>query len=161
MQGDPCPHAMTRLPVHRDGSRPLDRPARLLGMAAAVGCWAWVALASAGPSPNGARLLQLREPIEAADARLRRQGWQPELEPPAESFDRELSGNELGSLRACSGTGLGYCRYDYRRGSNRLQVITVPDSNGDGQVVRWTLGAAGGPWGLCQSAPTAPLQACP
>jgi hypothetical protein len=134
---------------------------RLLGVATALGCWAWVALALAGPSPTGARLLQLREPIEAADARLRRQGWQPELDPPAESFDRELSGNALSSLRACSGTGLGYCRYDYRRGSERLQVITVPDSNGDGQVVRWSLGATGGPWGLCQRSPSSALQPCP
>ena len=120
-----------------------------------------VLLALTAPIPNGGQLLRVREPIEAADARLRRLGWQPEQDPPAESFDRELSGNALSSLRACSGTGLGYCRYDYRRGRDRLQVITVPDSNGDGQVVRWSLGPTGKTWGLCQPAPLAPLQPCP
>jgi hypothetical protein len=123
----------------------MTRQVLALGLSAALGCGAWLALA--GPFPGSRAeeppLLNKLEPIEAADARLRRQGWQPISEPPAESFDRELSGNSLSSLRACSGTGAGYCRYDYRRQGQRLEVITVPNRDGDGQVVRWILEAAG------------------
>jgi hypothetical protein len=132
---------------------------RLLAIAAAGGLSAL--LASSGQAQPPATLLTVREPIETADQRLQQQGWQPISTPPAESFDRELSGNGLISLRACSGTGMGYCRYDYRRGGEQLEVITVPSNDGDGQVVRWSLGSSGGPWGLCQSAPFAPLQPCP
>ena len=126
--------------------RPLAIAAAIVGIAAAG--WLPSLLASSG---------QAQPPA----TRLQQQGWQPISTPPAESFDRELSGNGLISLRACSGTGMGYCRYDYRRGQEQLEVITVPSSDGDGQVVRWSLGSGGGPWGLCQSAPFAPLQPCP
>lgn len=81
--------------------------------------------------------LQTNQPIEHADRLLRGQGWQPDGDPQVDSFDRELSGNGLGSLRSCSGTGAGFCRYDYRRGSEQLQVITVPSRDGDGQVHHW------------------------
>jgi hypothetical protein len=129
-----------------------------VGIAAAGGLPAL--LASSGQAQPPATLLSVREPIEAADQRLQQQGWRPISTPPAESFDRELSGNGLISLRACSGTGMGYCRYDYRRGDHQLEVITVPSSDGDGQVVRWSLGSGGGPWGLCQTVPLAPLLPC-
>jgi hypothetical protein len=139
--------------------RPLAIAAAIVGIAAAG--WLPSLLASSGQAQPPATLLTVREPIETADHRLQQQGWQPISTPPAESFDRELSGNGLISLRACSGTGMGYCRYDYRRGQEQLEVITVPSSDGDGQVVRWSLGSGEGPWGLCQSAPFAPLQPCP
>jgi hypothetical protein len=138
--------------------RPLAIAAAAVGIAAAGGLPAL--LASSGQAQAPTTLLTVREPIEAADQRLQQQGWRPISTPPAESFDRELSGNGLISLRACSGTGMGYCRYDYRRGDNQLEVITVPSSDGDGQVVRWSLGSGGGPWGLCQTAPLAPLLPC-
>ena len=81
--------------------------------------------------------LQTQQPIESADRLLRSQGWQPNGDPQLDSFDRELSGNGLASLRSCSGTGVGFCRYDYRRGSEQLEVITVPSSDGDGLVHHW------------------------
>jgi hypothetical protein len=88
-----------------------------------------------GPAPT----LQLQEPIETADQRLRQQGWQPDGDPGLETFDRELAGNALTSLRSCSGTGSGFCRYDYHRGRQQLSVITVPNANGDGLVHHWQL----------------------
>ena len=78
-------------------------------------------------------------PIERADRTLRDQGWQPDGDPSLDSFDRELSGNGLASLRSCSGTGAGFCRYDYRRGRQQLEVITVPSADGDGLVHHWQL----------------------
>ena len=83
--------------------------------------------------------LQTSQPIETADRLLRSQGWKPDGAPDLDSFDRELSGNGLSSLRSCSGTGAGFCRYDYQRGSERLEVITVPSRDGDGLVHHWQL----------------------
>jgi len=87
------------------------------------------------PTPT----LTLQEPIERVDQRLRQQGWRPNGDPALASFDRELAGNDLASLRSCAGTGAGFCRYDYRRGRERLNVITVPNRNGDGVVHHWQL----------------------
>lgn len=84
-------------------------------------------------------VLTIQELIQHLDQRLRRQGWQPDGDALLESFDRELAGNDLTSLRSCSGTGAGYCRYDYRRGRQSLSVITVPNRNGDGVVHHWRL----------------------
>ena len=95
---------------------------------------------AAPPAPEPQ--LNLHQPIEQADQRLRAQGWQPAGDPALESLDRELSGNSLTSLRSCSGTGAGFCRYDYRYGSHQLQVITVPSSDGDGLVHHWQLRSA-------------------
>jgi len=54
------------------------------------------------------------------------------------AFERELAGNRLTSLSGCSGTGAGFCRYDYRRGGQRLEVITVAGPDGNGLVLRWS-----------------------
>ena len=83
--------------------------------------------------------LQTNQPIETADGLLRSQGWKPDGDPDLDSFDRELSGNGLSSLRSCSGTGAGFCRYDYQRGNEHLEVITVPSRDGDGLVHHWQL----------------------
>ena len=111
----------------------------MAGIALAV-MVAWAANLQAKPLP-----LQSRQPIESADRLLRSQGWRPDGEPQIESFDRELSGNGLSSLRSCAGTGAGFCRYDYRRGSAQLQVITVPSRDGDGLVHHWQLTPSGTP----------------
>ena len=112
------------------------QPLSLLGIAAL----ATLLVGSLGPArPQTATLLQPREPIVAVDARLRRLGWKPVQEPPPLDFERQLSGNGLISLRSCSGTGEGFCRYDYRRGRQELQVITIPNAAGDGVVLRWAL----------------------
>lgn len=83
--------------------------------------------------------LSLNQPIERVDRTLRSQGWHADGDPDLASFDRELAANGLASLRSCSGTGAGFCRYDYRRGRQRLEVITVPSADGDGLVHHWQL----------------------
>jgi len=96
-------------------------------------------LAAAGPRAQPLHLLE-QQSIEQADGQLQQQGWRADGEAHLDSFDRELSGNELSSLRSCSGTGAGFCRYDYRRGRQHLEVITVPGHDGDGLVHHWRLG---------------------
>ena len=90
-------------------------------------------------APAATLAIRARQPIEQADQTLQAQGWRPDGDPALETYDRELSGNGLASLRGCSGTGAGFCRYDYRRGRERLQVITVPSQDGDGLVHQWQL----------------------
>ncbi len=85
------------------------------------------------------QVIQLKpnQPILSADAQLKAQGWRPAGEPGLQPFERELAGNQLPSLSGCSGTGAGFCRYDYRRGRQRLEVITVAGPDGMGLVQRW------------------------
>lgn len=85
------------------------------------------------------QVLQLRanQSIDSADAQLKAQGWRPAGAPGLQPFERELAGNRLTSLSGCSGTGAGFCRYDYRRGRQRLEVITVVGPDGQGVVQRW------------------------
>ncbi|WP_398336825.1 hypothetical protein [Vulcanococcus sp.] len=83
-------------------------------------------------------LLKPNQPIVAADAQLRSQGWAPAGDATLQAFERELAGNRLTSLSGCSGTGAGFCRYDYRRGGQRLEVITVAGPDGNGLVLRWS-----------------------
>ena len=55
-------------------------------------------------------------------------------------METELSGLKLISLSSCSGTGVGFCRYDYRRGQQHLSIVTIPSDPGStsvGLVERW------------------------
>jgi hypothetical protein len=79
----------------------------------------------------------VNEPITAVDARFLATGWAPQPEQEPLPFERTLSGNNLASLSACSGTGMGFCRYDYRRGNEQLAVVTVPGARGHGVVHSW------------------------
>jgi hypothetical protein len=85
------------------------------------------------------QVIQLKpnQTIHSADAQLKAQGWRPAGDPGLQPFERELAGNQLPSLSDCSGTGAGFCRYDYRRGRQRLEVITVAGPGGTGLVQRW------------------------
>lgn len=119
-------------------------PSRLLQMPLAAGLLALLFNAtgnglSLGQLDRRAPSLLQREPIEQLDQRLRGQGWRADGDPALDSYDRELAGNDLASLRSCSGTGAGFCRYDYRRGPQQLSVITIPNTNGDGLVHHWQL----------------------
>ena len=113
---------------------PVLRPIRWVALLAGAMLSGLGLIASAGPLP-----LAANQRIERVDVQLRRQGWQPHGDPLVESLDRELAGSDLSSLRSCSGTGAGFCRYDYRRGRQHLQVITVPGRDGDGLVHHWLL----------------------
>ena len=81
-----------------------------------------------------------QQPIEQADSSLQRQGWMPVRGLDPEQMDRQLAGNRLKSLSACSGTGQGFCRYDYQRGLETLAVITVPGPAAHGLVLQWFQG---------------------
>ena len=41
-------------------------------------------------------------------------------------LERKQSGSSLASLSACSGTGMGFCRYDDQRRHQTLAVVTIP-----------------------------------
>jgi hypothetical protein len=75
-----------------------------------------------------------QEPINQVDARLRADGWiaNPDRDPLP--FERERAHNNRVSLSACSGTGMGFCRYDYQRGSQRFAVVTISGPDGSGVV---------------------------
>jgi hypothetical protein len=97
-------------------------------MAGLLGAALFTGSAPAGPSPPDlAGLLRVGWPVLVADSHLRRLGWSPAPVRQPEALDRQLAGNSLASLSDCSGTGLGFCRYDYRRADVNLSVITLPE----------------------------------
>ena len=111
-----------------------------LGLALGAGLAAVVlsqAVRSGSDAPASPLYLVLQEPITQADARLLAEGWMPKPDRQALPFERKLAGNHLASLSACSGTGMGFCRYDYQRGKQTLAVVTVPDASGAGVVHSW------------------------
>ena len=84
--------------------------------------------------------LSPRQTILEADRHLVADGWQPSPEQTPSSEERRLAAVDLKSLSACSGTGIGFCRFDYQRKSQRLSVVTVPSEPGRpsiGRVERW------------------------
>ncbi len=83
--------------------------------------------------------LQEGQSILVVDQTLTATGWNPAPEGKAQTFEQKLAGNQLSSLASCSGTGAGYCRYDYQRSNKRLVVVTVPARHPDqaGRVARW------------------------
>ena len=118
------------------GSASFKWPHRLgLGLAAGLGALAFAQAVRSGgeTSPRPPDLVE-SEPMTQADARLIAAGWAPDPDREPLPFERKLAGNSLASLSACSGTGLGFCRYDYKRGSQTIAVITIPGAGGEGIV---------------------------
>jgi len=110
-----------------------------LGLALVGGLAAAVlsqAVRSGPEAPSNPPLLLLQEPVTQVDARLLGEGWRPQPDRQPLPFERELAGNQLASLSSCSGTGMGFCRYDYQRGKQSLMVVTVPGASGAGVVHR-------------------------
>ena len=90
----------------------------------------------AAPMPE----LTARQSILDADRFLVAAGWRPSPQQKPSAADRAWSKVSLESLSTCSGTGAGFCRFDYMRNSQRLSVVTVPSSPGRpsvGRVERW------------------------
>lgn len=92
--------------------------------------------ALAAPEPP----LSQRQTILEAHRTLLAAGWSsaPAQDPTPE--DRLWSAVGLASLSVCSGTGVGFCRFDYKRNHQRLSVVTVPSTPGRpsvGRVERW------------------------
>ena len=83
--------------------------------------------------------LQIGQSIRAADASLLASGWLPKPDQSVEGLEPDPSRPTLPALSACSGTGVGFCRYDYARDRQRLSVVTVPSFSSDvsGLVQRW------------------------
>jgi hypothetical protein len=83
--------------------------------------------------------LQIGQSIRAADASLLASGWLPKPDQTVEGLEPDPSQPTLPALSACSGTGVGFCRYDYARDRQRLSVVTVPSPSSDvsGLVQRW------------------------
>ena len=111
-----------------------------LGLSALAGL---AALALTQSVRSGAALssspptLVVQEPIARAHARLQAEGWAANPERQPLPFERERAGNQLASLSGCSGTGMGFCRYDYKRGRQGLAVVTVPGADREGLVHSW------------------------
>ncbi len=85
--------------------------------------------------------LEAGQSILSANQTLTASGWEPAPDDEAKPFEHVLAGNSLSSLTSCSGTGVGFCRYDYRLKNHKLVVVTVPAREPDvaGRVYRWWL----------------------
>ena len=106
-----------------------------------------IAVSAAFLSMNSATLhampqpqLNQRQTILEANRHLIADGWRPAPQQTPSAEERALARVSLSSLSACSGTGFGYCRYDYVRNQQTLSVVTVPSDPGKpsvGRVERW------------------------
>ena len=98
--------------------------------------WLMGGSAFARPEPQ----LSARQTILEANSHLIADGWRPAPEKTPTPEERHWASVALESLSACSGTGVGFCRFDYRRDLQRLSVVTVPSEPGRpsvGRVERW------------------------
>ena len=95
-------------------------------------------VAAAASEPTAA--LKLRQTILEAHRYLIDEGWQPSPKALPTPEERRWSAVPLSSLPTCSGTGIGFCRFDYQKDQQQLSVITVPSHPGEpsvGHVSRW------------------------
>ncbi len=98
--------------------------------------WLVCGSALARPEPQ----LSASQTILEANRHLIADGWRPAPETKPTTEERRWASVALESLSACSGTGVGFCRFDYRRDLQRLSVVTVPSEPGlpsVGRVERW------------------------
>lgn len=93
---------------------------------------------------RGALPLSAGQPILEADAVLLASGWRPSPQNQPLDLDHQRAGVPLSSLSSCSGTGQGFCRFDYRRNGRQLSVVTIPPADPSfqatqlgGVVKRW------------------------
>tara|TARA_B100001121_G_scaffold31198_1_gene25669 strand:- start:286 stop:705 length:420 start_codon:yes stop_codon:yes gene_type:complete len=87
-------------------------------------------------NPKHEPKLSARQTILEANRLLIADGWRPAPEKTPTPEERRLSSVALESLSTCSGTGVGFCRFDYRRDLQRLSVVTVPSEPGRPSVGR-------------------------
>ena len=85
--------------------------------------------ASTSKADTSSVTLQNGQSIVQANASLTASGWRPAPQRPVLDFEKTLSGTGLRALASCSGTGPGFCRYDYQRDGQRLFVVTVADGS--------------------------------
>ena len=87
-------------------------------------------------NPKHEPKLSARQTILEANRLLIANGWRPAPVKTPTPEERRLSSVALESLSTCSGTGVGFCRFDYRRDLQRLSVVTVPSEPGRPSVGR-------------------------
>ena len=86
--------------------------------------------AGAAPAHTAAKTLKhepklsARQTILEANRHLIANGWRPAPEKTPTPEERRWSSVALDSLSACSGPGVGFCRFDYRRVQHQLTVIS-------------------------------------
>ena len=75
------------------------------------------------------------KPIRAARSRLLAAGWQPAPQPTEDGadFGREADMRKAGitELESCSGTGYGFCNFEYVGKAGRLSITTVGEDPHD------------------------------
>ncbi len=76
-------------------------------------------------TPKNEPKLSARQTILEANRHLIANGWRPAPERTPTPEERRLSSVALESLSTCSGTGVGFCRFDYRRDLQRLSVVSA------------------------------------
>ena len=72
------------------------------------------------------------KPINEARRLLWARGWAPvptRPAPEAASREGELAKRGVTEVEGCSGTGFGYCSYNYRGGGGLLSVATVGEGD--------------------------------
>lgn len=94
--------------------------------------WTFGASALGAPAPT----LQIDQTILEAHAQLIEAGWSPAPTQTPSTRERRWAGVTLKSLSSCSGSGVGFCRFDYQRESQRLSVVTVPSRPGTASIGR-------------------------
>jgi hypothetical protein len=92
--------------------------------------------AAASAQHRGGLPLSAGQPILEADAVLLASGWRPHPQQKPLEMDQQRAGVPLTSLSACSGTGEGFCRFDYRRNGRQLSVVTIPSRLGADKVAQ-------------------------
>ena len=85
---------------------------------------------------KGEPKLTVRQTILEANRHLIANGWRPAPEKMPTPEERLFASVTLESLSTCSVTGVGFCRFDYRRDLQRLSVVTVPGEPGRPSVGR-------------------------
>ena len=85
---------------------------------------------------KGEPKLTVRQTILEANRQLIANGWRPAPEKMPTPEERLFASVTLESLSTCSVTGVGFCRFDYRRDLQRLSVVTVPGEPGRPSVGR-------------------------
>ena len=91
-------------------------------------------------TPKNEPKLSAKQTILEANRHLIANGWRPAPDRTPTIEERRLASVALESLSTCSGTGVGFCRFDYRRDLQRLSVVTVPSEPGRpsvGRVDHW------------------------
>ena len=140
---EPC---VIRINLHRGGLyswTQLGRRWMRLGMGRFVLLLIFTSPLCAGipaATPEPAPALEPSQTILEANRYLVGKGWQPAPKQSPSPEERRWSAVPLSSLSTCSGTGVGFCRFDYEKNQQRLSVITVPSHPGQpsvGQVSRW------------------------